>query len=134
MATIFQKIFLPRNQWKIFDFIDKNRTKIEYKSSGNSYVTFHTFSVIDGHFSLHATHEKIKGHGGREPRNLTQFIYKCHKSESCTQSNCALKDDSFIGRSDNWQSKEHREFAYKVYNRMLKYYMNKNDNKKIKCK
>ena len=134
MASIFKKIFLPKSQWMILDFIDKNADLINYSMTENEWYTWHNLSITNPDFSLHASLRKEHDHF--KPVNQATYSFKCNKSDKCQNKECVLATKSELSgftAIDYDGAILQDSFALKVYNRMLTAHQKRINKQRILC-
>ena len=135
MANIFQKIFLPKSQWMILDFIDKNADSINYSIQENQWYTWHNLDITGRpdftlHTSLRRDNDRYK------PTDHVTYSFKCNKSEKCENTKCPLAHKNELNGfasigSDGiilWES-----FALRVHNEILSAYHKRINKQRIPC-
>ena len=138
MANIFQKMFLPRYQWMVLDFVDKNRKSIKYEYTENDFYTWRTLRAEYDGFSLNTTLKKNKENP--DAPAFVSYSFVCTRHKSCDKD-CNLKNNGgeLNGKFADYEQSQYCErseeanFAFRLYNKMFNYYSRENNKHCIAC-
>ena len=123
--NIFQKIFLPRQQRVILDFIDKNWEAVQYtrvKEPG-SFIT-HTVFIEAENMILSASLQKdVYLHPSMIHAIVASNVsYSLQCTKPCCNDECALQQTPVI-KTASVNDKKQARFPLRVYNTMLSCYL-----------
>lgn len=121
MANIFQKIFLPKTQWIVLDFIKAHPDSVQYEKSEkrdrfNDVIgTTHRVTINAEDKTLSAELTKFKY---SYPLRDSQVEYSFVCTKPCNKDNCSWHGNGVRSQNDS--------FATRVYTNMLNNYVAKN--------
>ena len=118
MATIFQKIFLPKSQWVILDFIKDNHDSVEYRKT-TKQDQFHDDIGTTHRVSIRANDKvlvaELTTYKYSYPFRESDVSYTFSCKKPCEKQDCILQNVGIHKQNDN--------FAFKVYTKMLNNYI-----------